>query len=86
MVVKMTCALKNIFGCNAVLRKSVYHKMLSEAIVGLNKIMRTSLVVIDGLVVNGKYTKQLNLVMASENVVAADVAASWLLGLNPKFG
>jgi uncharacterized protein (DUF362 family) len=80
----MTCALKNMFGCNAVQKKSIYHKTLSEAIVGLNKIMRTSLVVADGLVVNGKYTKRLNLVMASENVVAADAAASRLLGINPK--
>ena len=82
--VKVTCALKNIFGCNAVQKKSIYHKTLSEAIVGLNKIMRTSLVVADGLVVNGSCTKRLNLVMASENVVAADVAASRLLGINPK--
>jgi uncharacterized protein (DUF362 family) len=82
--VKMTCALKNMFGCNAVQKKSAYHKTLSEAIVGLNKIMRTNLVVIDGLIVNGKNTKRLNLVMASENVVAADAAASRLLGLNPK--
>jgi uncharacterized protein (DUF362 family) len=82
--VKVTCAMKNIFGCNAVQKKSVYHNTLSEAIVGLNKIMRTSLVVADGLVVNGKYTKRLNLVMASENVVAADAAASRLLGINPK--
>lgn len=82
--VKVTCGLKNIFGCNAVQKKAIYHKTLSEAIVGLNNIMRTSLVVVDGLVVNGKYTKRLNLVMASENVVAADAAASRLLGINPK--
>jgi uncharacterized protein (DUF362 family) len=81
--VKLTCGLKNIFGCNAVQRKSIYHSALSEAIVGLNKIMLTSLVVADGLVVNGKYTKRLNLVMSSENVVAADTAASRMLGLNP---
>jgi uncharacterized protein (DUF362 family) len=82
--VKVTCALKNMYGCNAIQKKSVYHSTLNEAIVGLNKIIRTSLVVVDGLVVNGKYAKQLNLVMASENVVAADAAASRLLGINPK--
>ena len=82
--IKLTCALKNIFGCNAVQKKSTYHNTLSEAIIGLNKIIRTSLVVVDGIVVKGKYTKQLNLVMASENVVAADAAASRLLGINPK--
>lgn len=81
---KLTCAMKNIFGCNAIQKKSIYHGTLSEAIVGLNKIIRTNLVVVDGLVVNYLYTKRLNLVMASENVVAADTAASRLLGINPK--
>ena len=82
--IELTCALKNIFGCNAVQKKYIYHKTLSEAIVGLNKIIRTNMVVADGLIVDGKYTKRLNLVMASENVVAADSAASRLLGINPK--
>lgn len=82
--VKITCALKNIYGCNAVQKKSVYHVATSEAVVGINKLVKTDLVVVDGLVVNGKNTKRLNLVMASENPVATDVAASKLLGINPK--
>jgi len=82
--VKITCALKNIFGCNAVQKKSVYHVALSEAVVGMNKLVKTGLVVFDGLVVNGRTPKRLNLVMASEDVVAADAAASQLMGLNPK--
>jgi len=82
--VKLTCALKNIFGCNAVQKKSIYHSALSEAIVGMNKIVKTGLVVVDGLVVNGQTTKRLNLVMASQDPVAIDAASSKLLGLNPK--
>jgi len=80
--VKITCALKNMFGCNAFQRKSVYHRALNEAIVGINKLIRTDLVVVDGLVVNGKYTKRLGLVMASEDPVAVDAAASTLMGIN----
>ena len=82
--VSLTCALKNIFGCNAVQKKSVYHVALSEAVVGINKLIKTGLVVVDGLVVNGRTTKRLNLVMASEDPVAVDAAASKLMGLNPK--
>lgn len=82
--VKITCALKNTFGCNAVKKKSVYHSALAEAIVGLNSLIKTNLVVVDGLIVNGKFTKRLNLVMACENPVAADAAASTLLGINPQ--
>jgi uncharacterized protein (DUF362 family) len=82
--VKITCALKNMFGCNAFQRKFIYHKALNEAIVGINKLIKTDLVVVDGLVVKGKYTKRLGLVMASENPVAMDAAASRLTGINPK--
>jgi uncharacterized protein (DUF362 family) len=81
---KITCALKNMYGCNAYPRKSIYHVALDEAIVGINKIIKTGLVVVDGIVVVGKSTRRLNLIMASEDPVAADAAASKLMGMNPK--
>lgn len=80
---KITCALKNIFGCNAFAKKSVYHKELDNAIVGINKLVKTNLVVVDGLIVCGKSTKRLDMVMASEDPVAVDSAASKMLGINP---
>jgi uncharacterized protein (DUF362 family) len=82
--VKITCALKNMYGCNAYARKHVYHRMLNEAIVGINKIVKTNLVVLDGIIVSGEYTKRLNLVMASEDPVAADAAASRMMGIAPR--
>jgi len=81
---RISCALKNMFGCNAHARKSVYHVALHEAIVVMNKLVRTDLVVVDGLFVVGRSTKQLNLVMASKDPVAVDVAASKMLGINPQ--
>jgi uncharacterized protein (DUF362 family) len=82
--VKITCALKNMFGCNAFPRKYIYHKALDEAIVGINKLIRTNLVVVDGLIVSGRYTKRLGLIMSSEDLVAVDTAAAKLMGLNPR--
>jgi len=82
--VKITCALKNIYGCNAYQKKYVYHKALSEAIVGINKLIRSNLVVVDGIIGMGTKTKKLGLVMASEDPVAIDAAASKILGFNPK--
>lgn len=38
--IKLTCALKNIFGCNPYPRKFKYHPLLEEAIVAVNKIMK----------------------------------------------
>jgi uncharacterized protein (DUF362 family) len=82
--VRITCALKNMFGCNAYTKKFIYHHALNEAIVAINKLIKTDLVVVDGLVVSGKYTKKLNLIMSSMDPVALDAAASKILGLDPK--
>lgn len=81
---KITCALKNIYGCNAYPKKLIYHRALNEAIVGINKLIKTDLVVVDGIIATGIYTKRLGLVMASEDPVAIDAAASRIMGLNPK--
>ena len=83
--VKMTCALKNIYGCNAYPKKYVYHKSVHEAIVGINKLIKSNLVVVDGIISTGIETRKLGLVMASEDPVAIDSAASTILGMNPKF-
>ncbi|MEM2506529.1 MAG: hypothetical protein QXF61_05745, partial [Nitrososphaeria archaeon] len=53
-------------------------------IVGINKLIKTDLVVLDGLVVSGKYTKRLNLVMSSMDPVALDAAAANIMGIEPK--
>ena len=82
--VKLTCALKNFFGCNGFKKKYVYHKIIDEAIVTLNERIKTHLVVLDGLTVVGTYTKRLNLVMSSQDLVAADSAVSTMMGMSPR--
>ena len=83
-LVKMTCALKNIYGCNPYPKKFKYHPYLDETIVGLNKIMKPNLCLVDGIIVRGKCTKKLGLVMASTDQVATDSAVAKIIGLNPK--
>ena len=83
-LVKISCALKNIFGCNAYPKKYVYHKILNEAIVGINKLIKSHLTIVDGIVVRGKYTKRLNMVASSEDPVAVDAAVSEIMGINPE--
>jgi len=82
-VVKLTCALKNIYGCNPYPQKYKYHKWLDEAIVSLNKIMKPDLCIIDGIIVKGIKTIKLGLIMASTDPVAIDAAASEIAGINP---
>ena len=82
-VVKITCAMKNIFGCIGTPRKIVYHPFLNEAVVGINKVLRPHLTVVDGLVAAGRFPVKLNLVMASVDPFSVDWIASQIMGYNP---
>ena len=80
---KISCALKNIYGCNPYPKKFKYHSRLNETIVALNKIMRFNLCILDGLIVSGgSQTSKLGLVMASRDPVAMDTAAAAIMGVN----
>lgn len=82
--VKLSCALKNIYGCNPYPRKFRYHQNLDETIVALNKVMKFNLCIVDGITVSGIQPRRLGLIMASQDPVAIDVAASKIAGLNPR--
>jgi uncharacterized protein (DUF362 family) len=81
---KISCALKNIYGCNPYPKKFEYHSRLNETIVALNKIMRFDLCILDGLIVSGSQVSKLGLVMASQDSVAMDTVAAIIMGVNPK--
>ncbi|MEJ5328345.1 MAG: DUF362 domain-containing protein [Candidatus Bathyarchaeia archaeon] len=80
----ISCAMKNLYGCNPVPQKYKFHKQLEESIVALNKIMNFDLHILDGMIVSGVTPKKLNLVMASRDPVALDSVAASIAGLNPK--
>ena len=80
----ITCALKNIFGCNPEPLKYKLHPHLNEAIVGLNLIMKFNLTILDGLIVAGASPRKLDLIMASQDPVAIDSAVAKIMGENPK--
>lgn len=81
---KVSCALKNIYGCNPFPRKFKYHSRLNQIIVALNKIMQIDLCILDGLIVFGGSSCRLNLVMSSVDPVALDSTACKIMGVNPK--
>ena len=82
--INITCALKNIFGCNPYPKKFRYHSRLGEMIVAANKAMRFDLSIIDGNIVSGVQPRRIGLVMASADLVAIDVAAAEIAGLNSR--
>ncbi len=81
--IKLTCALKNIFGCNPYSKKFKYHPDLGNVIVALNKVMPFDLCLIDSNIAAGVQPRKLGLVMASVDPVALDVAAAKIAWLNP---
>ena len=80
---KITCAMKNVFGCIGYRRKIVYHPFLEEAIVAINKILRPHVTVVDGLVALGRFPVKLDLIMAGVDPFSVDWVASDIMGYNP---
>jgi uncharacterized protein (DUF362 family) len=80
---KFSGSLKNIFGCNPYPKKYRYHRWLDEMIVGLNKVMKPDLCLMDGLVVRGIRSQKLGLLMASTDPVAIDSSAARIVGISP---
>jgi len=81
---KISCALKNIFGCNPYPKKFEYHPRINKVIVALNKVMPFDLHILDGLIVYGSKTLKLGLIMASQDPVAMDATAATIMSVNPK--
>lgn len=81
--IKLTCALKNLYGCNPYPKKYKYHNDLGNVIVALNKAMKFDLHVIDSNIASGIQPRKLGLLMASHDPVAMDVAAAQIAWLNP---
>jgi len=83
-VTGVTCALKNMFGAIAKPRKYDYHKMLSYVIVGVNKIVRSDITLVDGIIARGSHPKKLGVILAGDNPLATDFIAAKIMGFNPK--
>ncbi len=81
--IKLTCALKNLYGCNPDPKKYKLHSDLTNVIVALNKAMMFDLHIIDSNIASGIQPCRLGLEMASCDPVAIDAAAAKIAWLNP---
>ena len=81
--VGMTCAMKNIFGAISKPRKYDYHGNIDNVIIAANKIVKSGITVVDGLIARGSCPKRLGVVIASDNVLANDYVAAKLMSFNP---
>lgn len=80
---RITCAFKNVFGCIGTSRKIVYHPILKEAIVGINKVLHPHLTIVDGIVALGRFPVKLGLIIAGTDPFSIDCVASQIMGFNP---
>lgn len=78
-----TCALKNMFGAISKPRKYTYHKRISDVIVGVNKIVKSHIVIVDGLIVKGSCPKKMGVILAGDDALATDFTAARIMGFNP---
>ena len=81
--VRLTCAMKNLFGAIAYPRKVIYHRTLEETIVGINKILKPHLNIVDGIIALGAYPVRLNLLMAGASAFSVDYVAAKVMGYQP---
>jgi len=79
----ITCALKNLFGCISEPKKVSFHPWLQEVIVGVNKLIKPHLTVVDGIVALGKHPAKLGLVIAGVDNLAVDFVSARVMGYNP---
>jgi len=79
----MTCALKNLFGCVSKPKKVRFHPYLEEVIVGVNKIIKPHLTVVDGVIALGKHPVRFGLIIAGRNNLAVESVAATVMGYNP---
>jgi uncharacterized protein (DUF362 family) len=79
-VMGFTCALKNIFGAIAKPKKHVYHNKLPRVIIGINKIIETDVVLVDGVIVCGKYPKTIGAIATGNNALATDIVIARAMG------
>lgn len=82
-IMGLTCALKNMFGAIAKPRKYIYHSRLARTIVGVNKIVKSNIVLVDGVIALGKTPKKIGAIMISDDALAADYVAAKIMGQNP---
>lgn len=82
--VGVTCALKNMFGAISKPRKYSYHKNISDVIVAANKIVKSHVTVVDGLIARGSHPKKLGVILTGNDPLATDFVAAKIMGFNPK--
>ena len=89
---KITCGLKNMFGCYHQRRKVMFHKFLDKAIVDINLALKPHVSIVDANIcmegIGGPcygVPRKLGLMIGGQDVVAVDAFCASLVGFRPWF-
>jgi uncharacterized protein (DUF362 family) len=89
-VTKISCTLKNQFGCLPVRRKILFHPRIDDVIVDVNLAMPPNFCIVDGIIGMGGNQGPAfgvpihsNLIVAGQNPVAVDTVCAKIMCFNP---
>ena len=89
---KITCNLKNLYGCIHDKYKVKYHNQLDDVIVDINNAIRTDLCIVDANICHEGFQgptygtpKKCGLLIGGFNPVSTDSFSAKLMGFNPKY-
>ena len=89
---KISCCLKNMFGCLPKIRKYIYHSHIDDVIADLNSILRPKLCIVDGIIGMGGAQGPsfgvpipAGVIIGGLDPVAVDAACSHIIGFRPFF-
>jgi uncharacterized protein (DUF362 family) len=83
-VAGVTCCMKNVFGAISKPRKFSYHNILSSVIVGVNKMVKSNVCLVDGIIARGSCPRKLGVFVAGGNPLTVDSIAAKAMGFNPR--
>jgi len=78
-----TCALKNMFGAIAKPRKYDYHNKLAKIIVAINKIIKSDIILVDGIIAVGKNPKKMGVIITGDDALSTDLFIAKIIGYRP---
>jgi len=87
---RISCVLKNQFGCIPQKQKAAFHPYLSQILLALNRLVRTDLCIIDGITAmeargpTAGVARRTNLIIVGKDPVAVDSVASRIMGITPE--
>ena len=92
ILTKITCCLKNQFGCMPIPTKQVFHPYLDDVIVDVNLAMPPDFCIVDGMIGMGGVQApafgvpiQSRVLVAGRDPVAVDTVCAKIMSLNPLF-